>query len=60
MRHGPPCPLCGSTDNRTAGPVRLASGTVAEGRQCNRCGESWAVDDTGHEPRERGPDADRQ
>src|ERR1017187_5365308 len=51
MKTALPCPLCGSTDNRTTGPVRLASGTVAEGRQCNHCGELWTVDDAGHETR---------
>lgn len=45
------CPLCAATDTRSTGPVRLASGAVAEGRQCSACGERWTIDDAGEEIR---------
>jgi transcriptional regulator NrdR family protein len=47
------CPLCDSLNNIATGLVRLASGAVAEGRQCRACGERWAIDDSGVEVRER-------
>jgi hypothetical protein len=42
------CPFCQSTDdNRSTGLVRLANGSVAEERQCDRCGEKWTIDVAG-------------